>query len=598
MDACLSLEVFPSMMEYLPASDEDAVAASLRMVDGADIYIGIFANRYGYVPQGTDVSITEMEYQRAIKRKIPVLIFLLHDSALKQSDEPDANQQRLSAFKGHLKQTHVVKFFQTPIDLGAAVIQSLWPVLPDRPQHMPAIKTQDSAQVSPMLQDRFAEANRAIETLTQEQLQVLNMLRYQRRVAIAGCAGSGKTLIAVEKAVRLDKAGVRTLIMCHNRYLANYIQTLIRGTGIFIIDFTSWVNRLLHQEPVVGTSWTHYEEPTDEELTQAFDNLVASDERYDAILVDEGQDFRAEWWLIIEAALANAEYGIFYIFYDDNQALLPDRASYPIKQLPFVLSKNCRNAGAIYEIVRRFHAQSPEPTVTLKDQGVTRYWAYDSGEEHAAIEGAIRHLMELMPPEHIVVLTTQPDPIEQAILYGEKINLLPTKNWQDFITSYLARYGHIRFTLSTSPRPTKEDIRAVKDFAQAHYPREWSTPRELRTTSHWHWINGEHGISLGGSMRLAKFVFDDWADDMPEIKGPEYTLINVGTPTPGTIPYFTVSSYKGLEADGVVLFVPTPRPDLDAIAYVGVSRAKLALEIVAERRVVRYAPHLLGASGS
>jgi hypothetical protein len=138
----------------------------------------------------------------------------------------------------------------------------------------------------------------------------------------------------------------------------------------------------------------------------------------------------------------------------------------------------------------------------------------------------------------------------------------------------------------------------VKDFAQAHYPRVWSPPRELRITSHWHWINGEHGITLGGTMRLAKFMFDDWADDMPESTGPEYTLINGATPTPGTIPYFTVSSFKGLEADGVVLFVPTPRPDLDAIAYVGVSRAKLALDIVVEQRVVRYAPHLLGASGS
>ena len=45
LDACLRQDMFPIMMEHLPASDADAIAESLRMVNEADLYLGIFAYR-------------------------------------------------------------------------------------------------------------------------------------------------------------------------------------------------------------------------------------------------------------------------------------------------------------------------------------------------------------------------------------------------------------------------------------------------------------------------------------------------------------------------------------------------------------------------
>jgi hypothetical protein len=80
MDACLRQGMFPVMMEHLPANDDEAISVSLKMVDGADIYVGIFAYRYGYVPKGYAISVTEMEYNRAVERKIPRLIFVMDKS--------------------------------------------------------------------------------------------------------------------------------------------------------------------------------------------------------------------------------------------------------------------------------------------------------------------------------------------------------------------------------------------------------------------------------------------------------------------------------------------------------------------------------------
>jgi superfamily I DNA/RNA helicase len=41
--------------------------------------------------------------------------------------------------------------------------------------------------------------------------------------------------------------------------------------------------------------------------------------RYDAIIVDEGQDFRDHWWIPLEDLFADAHRGVFYIFLDPGQ---------------------------------------------------------------------------------------------------------------------------------------------------------------------------------------------------------------------------------------------------------------------------------------
>jgi tetratricopeptide (TPR) repeat protein len=127
IDACQRQGMYPIGMEHLPASDGDAIEESLKMVDEAEIYLGIFAHRYGYVPAGYDISITEMEYNRAVERGIPRLIFLMHeDHRLKASDfETGEGAVKLKAFKDRLGTTRVAAFFKSPEDLRAHVIDSL-----------------------------------------------------------------------------------------------------------------------------------------------------------------------------------------------------------------------------------------------------------------------------------------------------------------------------------------------------------------------------------------------------------------------------------------------------------------------------------------
>ncbi|MDQ1611956.1 MAG: hypothetical protein QOG00_1887 [Pyrinomonadaceae bacterium] len=129
VEACLRQNMLPLRMEDLPANSDEAVAASLKMVEEADVYIGVFANRYGYVPRANNprqISITELEYDRAAARKIERLIFVMDKSHPITVDDVDIeNAPKLKAFNERVQTENIVNFFKSPADLRAEAINSL-----------------------------------------------------------------------------------------------------------------------------------------------------------------------------------------------------------------------------------------------------------------------------------------------------------------------------------------------------------------------------------------------------------------------------------------------------------------------------------------
>jgi tetratricopeptide (TPR) repeat protein len=115
------------MMEHLTALNTGAIDISLRMVERADVYVGIFANRYGYVPDGYEISITGMEYNRAVELNKPRLIFFSHKDHLFKAEqfETGPSAEKLKVLKDEIGKACVVAFFKSADDLRAHVVGAL-----------------------------------------------------------------------------------------------------------------------------------------------------------------------------------------------------------------------------------------------------------------------------------------------------------------------------------------------------------------------------------------------------------------------------------------------------------------------------------------
>lgn len=215
-----------------------------------------------------------------------------------------------------------------------------------------------SFEVAPLVATRLAEQEARRVVLTREQMRVLDFVRSHRRVAIRGGAGTGKTVLALEKARRLADEGFRTLLTCYNRPLADHLAGLCAGTlNLDVMGFHQLCHRqveranresgrdLVAEAKVTYPGADLYDVQLPNALTYSLDVLP---DRYEAIICDEGQDFREDFWVGLELLLADYNRSPLYVFYDDNQNIYSRASTFPIQEEPFSLTTNCRNTSPIH----------------------------------------------------------------------------------------------------------------------------------------------------------------------------------------------------------------------------------------------------------
>lgn len=455
----------------------------------------------------------------------------------------------------------------------------------------------DTKHLSLALCQGLQALNKHIKTVTEEQFQVLEFLRTNRRVSICGCAGSGKTLLAMEKASRLDRAGLKTLVLCHNPYLAEFIRESLRHTNVRVEAFCQWI-RSLTADVSREESWSHFDEPTSEQLDTAFDMLHSVGTRYDAVIVDEAQDFADDWWLVTEASLENRTAGHFYIFYDNNQALLPLRSRYPVTESPVSLQVNCRNSQEIATALSVLAKDAkPDNRLTGGSFTCTRY---AKGEEDRGLRSAFSTILTSGIWESICVVTTEPGVPSDSILAGRVVVVPPSCRWQDVVENLLRRrkgvYPREAFpTLGNGTRPTSKDIENIVMFAKRI--RVVGPPANKKIVGAMRWERPRWGqLCLSGPNHLPQHAVDfftsmDWANTLPRDR--KLTLVPFDRKLgPNDVALHNASSIKGLEADAVVTFASVPRPELRAATYVALSRARLHQHLLISMEAAEYLPLL------
>lgn len=210
-----------------------------------------------------------------------------------------------------------------------------------------------SFDLLPVLFRKIEDQEEKLFRLTNDQLMLLDFLSHTQRACINGVAGSGKTMLAQAQAEKFAGQGMKTLLVCYNKALAKWLRDSISpvyADSITVTHFHGLCSDLCRKagipfNPSTQNEDEFWQEEAPDLLVEAIDVL---EDRFDAVIVDEGQDFQSDWWMPLELINSKGDEGAMYVFYDPNQNLyVYQEPSLPALGQPFNLPVNCRNTKSI-----------------------------------------------------------------------------------------------------------------------------------------------------------------------------------------------------------------------------------------------------------
>ncbi len=267
----------------------------------------------------------------------------------------------------------------------------------------------------------LAEDAQVIERLTAEQAWLLDSLEDNREMAISGGAGSGKTVLAIEKAFRSSADGRRTLLTCFNVPLANYLKELCKDRQNLVVgSFHSTCRTIAEQSGTLlprNSGPEYFETLLPEVLVEAV--TTSPELGFDTIIIDEGQDFRDSWLNALRLCLRDMNDGEFYVFYDDNQRLFAQDDTF-IRALPqssISLTRNLRNTRKIHSLMSRWYQGKSNRAAGPEGEAVGAIGVKRPDLAFARLNERVAHLIRSgqATPGQIAVLTGRASDVEAGL---------------------------------------------------------------------------------------------------------------------------------------------------------------------------------------
>ncbi len=214
------------------------------------------------------------------------------------------------------------------------------------------------------------------------------------RLRVKGTAGSGKSLLALHFYQRLLAAGRRPLLLCYNRPLADRLRLAAPEGGV-VETFYGWCHRFAESQgeklefPAQAREYSLLWERL---LARLAELPVPEAGQFDALIVDEGQDFEADWYPLLKRFLKP---GHDLIWLDDPlQDLRHEDSFWPGDCAVYHADTNYRTPRRVAEFIQEvleidFNIGNPLPGLGV---GVSAH-AYPQ-EQVDTVRGIVRELLD------------------------------------------------------------------------------------------------------------------------------------------------------------------------------------------------------------
>ncbi|WP_342434138.1 3'-5' exonuclease [Neobacillus sp. FSL H8-0543] len=229
-----------------------------------------------------------------------------------------------------------------------------------------------SAEFKPPVpyQDQLLLSLHDIKTMDLHQENLAKQIGDKNRL-IRGVAGSGKTIILASRAKMLSKQNPdwKILILCYNISLSNAIHQMIHhmlNEPEDLFDFDPNAMTVKNENIIVRNfhSWLKNDlRIREQQLPDIIEKLERNEAilpTYDAVLIDEGQDFEADWLRLV-SLLINADTQSLLLVEDRAQTIYQRKRSYlqdtglSFQGRSKVLSINYRNTQQIVKFAWEFY---------------------------------------------------------------------------------------------------------------------------------------------------------------------------------------------------------------------------------------------------
>ncbi|MEE2788011.1 MAG: NERD domain-containing protein/DEAD/DEAH box helicase [Myxococcota bacterium] len=230
-------------------------------------------------------------------------------------------------------------------------------------------------EIRPSFRGDIIGEKQALLRLSDEQKYVAEQILDNTRVNVLGGAGTGKTIVALETTRLLAEQDLKVLLLCYNRALANDLSeqtsamnakdniTATSFHGLCVTAAKALGHRGLAVPREREAAKTYWRQDAPFLIVEAVAHGHLP--RFDAIVVDEGQDFLPDWWTTIEDLYADVNPRRLFVFHDPGQDIFEHGNAVPNAPV-FRLTRNFRNpqkvgahVNALSDLPTKPHERAP-----------------------------------------------------------------------------------------------------------------------------------------------------------------------------------------------------------------------------------------------